>query len=234
MNKLLSLLTMILLVAAGLTACTKIESNAMDGEMKDSRRILLLGASVGKEWDLPGLPARKHAGSLEFETAAVYQYDKSEALDEILIRPKRKFHANLKYVKSLFRPAPRRPDVIIIKECAAYFPGEMESYKRQLQDWAVKIRANRIEVILATVVPVTKERAARQPGKLEGILAFNDWIRDFASKEKITILDLEAALSVSGADRSLKDDLTSGDGLHLNSKAYGILDSAILKTLNAE
>ena len=91
----------------------------------------------------------------------------------------------------------------------------------------------------ATVAPVT--RIAHKPGalnalfrrlrgrpgaarRLDGIIAFNDWIRKFARAEQLIILDLERCLRVSGDDRSLRADLHSGDGLHLNQKAYSMLD----------
>lgn len=63
--------------------------------------------------------------------------------------------------------------------------------------------------------------------RLTSILKYNDWIRAYAQKEGLVFFDLEAPLRISPEDRSLRLDLHSGDGLHLNSKAYGILDKAM-------
>ena len=86
---------------------------------------------------------------------------------------------------------------------------------------------------VTTVVPVTKEHSKSNPGRLPGILAYNDWIRDVADKEQIPCLDLEKALRVSASDRSLHPELTSGDGLHLNKKAYERLDELLEDTVSS-
>ncbi len=195
------------------------------------KKVLLLGASVGKAWNLPEVPQRMHENNYLFESVAAYQYDKSEALDEILMRPRRKFHLTRTYLKGFFLPSPQLPNIIIVKECAAYFPGDLVQYKNMMMQWVKKIRSANIHVMLATTVPVTPERAAKTPGQIEDIRAFNDWVREYAKKENIALLDLEAALTKDAKNRFLRDDLTIGDGLHLNRQAYDILDRLLLDTL---
>ena len=68
--------------------------------------------------------------------------------------------------------------------------------------------------------------------QLEGILQYNDWIREYAAQEGLPSLDLEAPLRTSQNDRSLRVDLHSGDGLHLNAQAYGLLDKIVIPTLD--
>ncbi len=196
-----------------------IQSQAVEGK----KQALLLGASVGKAWDLPNFPNRMKNDHYRFETVAAYQYDKTEALEEILMRPQRKFHLTKTYFMGFFKPSPALPNMIILKECAAYFPGDLNSYKALMKKWVAQIRAAKIQVVLATVVPVTQQRAGKKKGQIEEIRAFNDWMREYARTEKIPLLDMEAALRRADA-RFLKDDLTDGDGLHLNKKAYDILD----------
>lgn len=226
------LLTALMFLTLTVLSCSKADSNAMDGKMDNKTRVLLLGASVGRAWDISGMSSRKDTGDMEFEMVAVYQFDKTEALDEILMRPKRKPRMNLKYLKGFLRPSPKKPDIIILKECAAYFPGDLQSYKALVRGWVKKIRDNRIKVMLATVVPVTKEKALKREGQIDTILEYNDWVRDFAGKEGITVLDLEAALRVSRDDRYLQEGLADEDGLHLDRKAYDILDGVLLSTCN--
>jgi len=48
----------------------------------------------------------------------------------------------------------------------------------------------------------------------------------------LTVLDLEGALRINDSDRRLRPDLTSGDGLHLNKKAYSIIDNIVVSTLS--
>jgi hypothetical protein len=80
---------------------------------------------------------------------------------------------------------------------------------------------------LATVVPVTRARAVRNPGKQESLERFNRWLREFAGEAGIPVLDLEAALGAAPDDRFLREEYAAGDGAHLNLRAYAILDRAL-------
>jgi len=194
-------------------------------------RVLLVGASVGKDWKLQDFPSREKLDAYAVESMAVYQFDKTEALKEILMRPDRKFHPTRSYLAGFFKPAPQLPTVIILKECAAYFPGDLASYQQLVKSWVRLIREKQIEVMLATVIPVTRLHAGEQPGRIDGILAYNDWIRDYARQERIPLLDLEAALRLDDATRFLNDSFTSGDGLHVNEQAYAMLDRLLAGVL---
>ena len=199
---------------------------------KGGQRILLLGASVGKAWNLRAWPRRTGREGYIFEMLPIYSFDKSERLEDIFIRPKRKISLNKRFVKSLLKPVPRKPDVIILKQCAAYFPGDLERYKVLMKKWIDLIRQKGIKVVVTTVVPVTKKHALRKPGRLEKILEYNEWIREVADQENIFCLDLEEALRMDGSDRrSLDPELAAEDGLHLNKKAYEILDGYLLDRL---
>jgi hypothetical protein len=57
-------------------------------------------------------------------------------------------------------------------------------------------------------------------------------VRGYAAREGLTVLDLEAPLRTSQDDRSLRVDLHSGDGLHLNAQAYELLDTVVVPTLD--
>lgn len=209
------------------------------GAAADSRppanpvRVVLIGASIGKSWDLPGLPARIQGAGVEFETLQAWEYDKSEVLDEVLMRPSRKFHLTRTYLKGFFQPSPPPPDVIVLKECSAYFPGEIQPrQKQELMDrWVREVRQKNIRVVLATAVPVTRQRAAKDPGKQEGVLAFNDWIREYSRKNDIPLLDLEAALRTDDRERYLRDEFAIDDGSHVNRKAYDVLDRVMWETV---
>jgi len=203
-------------------------TNATDNSNK--KKITLIGASVGKEWELPQFPVREKLDGYEVESIAAYQYDKTEALQEVLMRPKRKFRLTRSYLTGFFKPAPQLPEVIILKECAAYIPGDLDSYQNLVKSWVGQIRGAQIGVVLSTVVPVTKKHAGTHPGRLEQILAYNDWVREYAGQERIQLLDLEAAVRTNDTERLLDEALTSGDGLHLNRAAYARLDR-LLKSL---
>ena len=208
--------------------------------MQKPKHIVLLGASVGNAWNVESLPKRisqpnpsnpSNPSSYRFEYVSEYQFDKTNALQQILKRKENK------------------PDAIFIKECAAYFPGDLPNYQELMKDWIKLCKESKVVPIPTTVVPVIKPDFSNlklklkdtikwvlgRPtlsSRLEGLIKYNEWIRSYAQKEGLIILDLEAPLRISEKDRSLKIELHSGDGLHLNQKAYSILDQIVLPTLD--
>ena len=168
-----------------------------------AKRVTFIGASVGKAW-------RLHLVVPNIRALTAYQFDKSP-----LVR----------------RAIAARPDAILIKECAAYFPAD--GVNRDLvARWVQQIRAGRIEPLLATVVPVTAQHAARFPGRAEALWQFNDWLRSYTAAEDVPLLDLEAALRVSEEDRHLDPRFAASDGLHLERATYRQhLDPLILPLL---
>jgi lysophospholipase L1-like esterase len=118
-----------------------------------------------------------------------------------------------------------------------------------MTSWIDRCLEKNIIPIPTTVVPVTWshniingvkiiiKRIIGRIGKIYGlsridsILAYNDWIKEYAQSRGLVVLDLEAALRVSPEDRYLRNELSSGDGLHLNDQAYKILDGIVLPTL---
>jgi hypothetical protein len=168
-------------------------------ELEDAR-IAFVCASVGYNWNIGD-----HFPDLDITVRDEYQFDKGDVVRDILEGD--------------------RPDIMIIKECAAYFPPEdngtsMEAYQDLIRDWVNLCRGDGVIPVLTTVVPVDPDNQENPPGRLESILEFNDWIRQYCDYEEISVLDLEAALRISEDDRALDPDYDSGDGLHPNDLAY--------------
>ncbi len=216
--------TIIVCISAGAESARG-EDMAVSGT-KSVRRVALVGASVGGAWDFPGLPARAGVSGYELEYVARYRFDKSEEIAALLAREE------------------RRPDAVIIKECAAFFPGDTEKHRNLVRRWVVECRAAGVAPVLATVVPVTRTYPLRMfvlellHGRLRfpkdtqrAILAYNDWIREYAGTEGLPLLDLEAAVRSSDANRHLKESYARKDGLHLNAKAYRELDRIAVPAL---
>lgn len=167
-----------------------------------SKYIILVGASVGKTWEFPRLSDRVSVrNDVVLGNRTIYAFDKDPAIDAI---------TNL--------PIPI--SAVIIKECSAYFPREIDPSVIQIKQWISELRAKGIAPVLATVVPVTKQHDQTHPGRLESILAFNDDIRNYAEEEGISVLDLEKAVRVSASDRYLKNEYAQPDGNHLVKRAY--------------
>lgn len=197
------------------------------------KRVLLLGASVGKHWQLISINERVSNYDFSFEYIhGGSEFNKSKKLKEILSRTSNK------------------PDAILLKECAAYFPGDMDEYRRLMRLWIEECQANDIIPIPTTVVPVTRLHPfkkflidimkRRNPFKYgnpfqskrnKSILEYNDWIRFYCKENGLVFLDLEATTRYSKQNRYLREDFSKIDGLHLNKKAYRYLDNMVIRTL---
>ena len=171
-------------------------SDTYSDELGDAR-IAFVCASVGSNWNI-----KDHFPNLDITVYEEYQFDKENVIMDIL--------------------QSNRPDIMIIKECAAYFPPEtsMDAYKDLIRDWVNLCRDSGVIPVLTTVVPIDPNNPGNQGGQLESILEFNDWIRNYCVSENLSYLDLEAALRVSEDNRTLNPEYDSGDGLHPNDLAY--------------
>lgn len=218
-------------VVAAMAALWLFARGGAERPVSGRSHVVLVGASIGQDWRLGDWPQRVGAVGYSAESIAIWQYDKSEAIDELLLRPKRKFRPTRSYLRSLLQAPPQPPQIVVLKECSSYFPGDLEADKRAVRRWVGQLRERSIEVVLATVVPVTRERAVRDPGKQEALARFNAWVRDFAAQEGLALVDLEAALREGAPGSFLREEFTSGDGSHLNRAAYAVLDRTLLASL---
>ena len=180
-----------------------------------TKYFVLVGASVGRSWGFEKLPNRLNWGhEIVLGYREKFDFDKSDKIQALL-------------------DMPVPVSGVIIKECAAYFPRDAGESQRLIKEWVTTLRSHSVTPILATVAPVTKEHDTKHPGRFASILAFNDFIRDYASREGLLVLDLEKALRVSDEDRHLKNEYAQPDGLHLVEKAYReSLDGIVLPVIN--
>ena len=137
-----------------------------------------------------------------------------------------------------------RPRVVVILAGTNDLAGNtgqmsLEVIEDNLVSMAELARANRIQVVLSSVLPVsdydlrdgkpiirTKDRSP------EKIIALNQWMKNYAAANKLIYLDYYSAMI--DAQGFLKDEL-SEDGLHPNAKGYAIMaplaEAAIAKAL---
>jgi len=172
--------------------------------------VVLVGASVGRSWSFDKLTERsKLLNNIVLGNRTKYDFDKSSSIEAL--------------VKT---PVPVTG--VIIKECAAYFPHDIEPAKKMIKAWVDQLRGSGIAPILATVVPVTKAHDKNHPDRYNSILEFNGFIRLYAGNQKILLLDLEKAVRINEKDRHLREEYAQPDGLHLVQKAYDeVLDRLV-------
>lgn len=118
-------------------------------------------------------------------------------------------------------------------------PATLEAIEDNLISMAELAKANSIKVVLASILPVSDyeqrdgkpiiQTVRRPPEKIK---ALNDWLRSYASKNKLTYLDYYSAMMDEKG--FLKDEL-SEDGLHPNAKGYAVMaplaEAAIARAL---
>jgi len=225
---LVSLALTISLLALAFVVLRKEQMHLADGPRK--KQVVLIGASIGAAWRLADWPTRVHTSEFSTEFLAAWQFDKSGVVEEVLMRPHMKVQLNRTFLRALFVP-PKKPDIVILKECSSYFPGNLNVYRDSIQTWVRWLHSHNIRVMLATVVPVTRARSDREPGKQEGLLEYNRWVRDYARMQGLPVLDLEAATRIPADETYLRDDFAANDGSHLNARAYAMLDQVLLTAL---
>lgn len=179
-----------------------------------SKYIVLLGASIGKSWDFPHIGSRINPGNeYVFGNRTVYRFEKDEQINDLV---------------SLSIPVSH----VIIKECSAYFPRDVNQSLLQIKSWVAKLQSIGIKPILSTVVPVTEAKDDGSPGKLDSIVKYNNSIRKYGKNSGIPVLDLEKALRLSEDNRHLRGEYAQEDGTHLIKKAYDeVLDPLFLSLL---
>lgn len=215
------------MIVLGVESLPAVEDEKMDSGSEKTRHIVLIGASVGQAWDIAKLPERIGDYRYEFEYVGNYSPNKSDLLKEVLSRKE------------------NRPDAVILKECAAFFPGSSEKMEEYVAEWVRWCREANVIPMVATVVPVVKSYPLRifiynlfhgkwgyPKGVFESVIAFNDWIKEYAAKEGLVIVDLEVAVRTSESDRHLNGRYAFRDGLHLNAKAYKELDKIVIPAVS--
>jgi hypothetical protein len=193
-------------------------------KVEHPKRVVLVGASIGKNWHFDRIGERVALPGYRFHYVGVYSFDKGSLIQ--------------KFVND-----PDKPDIVLIKECATYFPGDTEQYQHQFMSWIESLRAVDVQVVIVTTAPVAEpteyiprakifvKRLIRKPTQLDSIVQFNGWLKEYAQRERIPVFDLGAQLKRSNSERWLRAEYDVGDKLHLNELGYRILDAAFAKFL---
>lgn len=190
----------------------------------DTKRITLVGASIGKDWNFDRIAERLKVSGYDFRYMGKYDFDKSELINAIVGQS-------------------RKSDIVMIKECSSYFPGDAAKQRAFVQDWVGKLRAAGVQPVLVTVAPVKApglvqrgkdlvKKAIGKPVWPEEVAAFNDWLREYAARERLPLFDLEQALWIAPDQRYLKPEFTTDDSVHLSRVAYERLDEEFKRFLS--
>ena len=189
-------------------------------------KVVYIEASTGNRWKLQEFPQRTGLSNVQVEFHAIYDFDKTNVVNKILDETVSK------------------PDIIIIQECAVYFPAELSKYEKMYERWMLQIKSSGITPVVATTIVPAQSQGLMQDIKdfikvnLQGkdsqydqIVLFNMWLRDWSQKNSVQVLDLAKALQIDETNFHMADKYNSGDGIHVNSIAYEYLDELLYKML---
>ena len=100
-------------------------------------------------------------------------------------------------------------------------PTSIDQITSNLSTMAELARVHGIRVVLGTVLPAKAYRGVAQPERADAVAALNRWIRGYARREHIGLIDYFAALN--DEDQSMAPSHTS-DGVHPNASGYAVME----------
>ena len=188
------------------------DNKAVAAPAKNEQRVVFMGDSITDSWDNPAngfFPGKPY----------VNRGISGQTTPQMLIR----FRRDVIELK---------PKVVVILAGTNDIAGNtgpttLEAIEDNLKSMTELATANRIRVVLASVMPVSDyevrdgkplTQTVRRPP--EKILALNNWIREFARANHHIYLDYFSAMV--DASGFLKNEL-SDDGLHPNVQGYAVM-----------
>lgn len=187
---------------------------AVAAPAKGEQRVVFIGDSITDSWD----DTIRYSGF--FPGKPYINRGLSQTTPQMLIR----FRADVIALK---------PKVVLIlagtNDVAGNTgPTTLEAIQNNLTSMAELARANKIRVVLASVLPVSDYeknrdgqpivRTKRRPP--EQITALNVWMKNYAASHGVTYLDYYSAMV---DDKGFLKEELSVDGLHPNQKGYDVM-----------
>lgn len=196
---------------AGLQQCKKSDENIPKELPEDLRdaAVVFVGASITENWDFD-----RYFPGYDFSKVIHFDWDKTQAWDSV-------------------REA--RPDIVVVKECAAYFYAEggtpLAEFENSIREMVERIRESGALPVLCTTIPVDVGHGGCSQAQLDDLRAFNGWLRGYCSDRNIALLDYEQRIADSQGQ--LPGACHDGDGLHPNSAGYDLLSPMVIPTLQS-
>ena len=164
--------------------------------------VVFIGASIGLSWNLEELSERLNGlDSYEFLYWPVYKFDKSKVIDHVMKIP----------IEGM---------IVFLKECGVYFPRNEEKSIEIIKRWKDKIESRNNQFYAVNTFQVTRENSLINENRSDSIKKYNNLLLS----NNVKSVNLNSYL-ISDSDNFLDSKFADEDGLHLNDKAYSILDN---------
>jgi lysophospholipase L1-like esterase len=181
---------------------------------KNELRVVFMGDSITDSWDDP-----KYGGFLPGKPY-IDRGIGGQTTPQMLIR----FRADVIALK---------PKVVVILAGTNDIAGNtgpmsLEAIENSLNSMTELARANKIRVVLSSVLPISDHEKTREGKPIirslqrppERIKALNAWMQEYAAKNKAIYLDYYSAMV---DDKGFLKDELSDDGLHPNQQGYDVM-----------
>lgn len=103
-------------------------------------------------------------------------------------------------------------------------PSTLKMTEDNIQSMCELAKANKIKVILGSVLPANRFGWAPQVQPADSIIELNKWIKEYARKNRIKYVDYHSALV--DENKGMKKEY-SEDGVHPNKEGYAVMESLV-------
>jgi hypothetical protein len=206
MKRLAFTLALCLIMGIVLCSCANDSTSPNSTNLTD-QRVVFVGASITDGWDFAA-----YFPGYDFQKVIYYDWDKTQVWSQV---------------------AALNPDIVVVKECAAYFYVDggtpLGDYENCMIQMVANTRAMSAVPVLATTLPIDVGQGGCTQPQLNDIITFNAWVRNYCSNSGITCMDYYN--QISDDDCQLPPSYHDGDGLHPNGAGYDALSPIVIPTL---
>lgn len=184
--------------------------------------VVILGASYAGGWplaEIAGVPVvnKGISGQQSFEFLA--RFDK----DVVSLRPRSVLIWG--FINDVYRAPKGRVDEALARVRESYVAMVGAARRHGIEPilaTEVTVRSrNTLSDTVMTIIGDLLGRRSYQDGINTQVLAMNDWLRDFARREQLLLLDIQPALSESSGRR--RKEYAKDDGSHISAAGYDAL-----------
>lgn len=206
MKKISLFMALCCLITMLVCSCANDSTSPSSTNLTD-QRVVFVGASITEAWDFGA-----YFPGYDFQKVICFDWDKTQVWPQVVALS---------------------PDIVVIKECGAYFYTDGGTPLDEFQNCMMQMVANTRNIgavpVLATTLPIDVGQGGCTQAQLNDIITFNNWVRNYCTSNSITCMDYYT--QIEDGDGQLPSNYHDGDGLHPNGAGYDALSPLVIPTL---